>query len=137
MPEVEVKAEAPEVAMPAVEVKAEAPEIVVPAPELEVAARVPEVALPVSEAEAVAEAPEAIVPAAEAEIVADELEVIKGIGPKYASKLRAAGITSFAALAALTPERLAEIIQPASWQRPDFSGWIAEAAALAAKVKDK
>ncbi|MCE7986003.1 MAG: hypothetical protein DYG89_32905 [Caldilinea sp. CFX5] len=56
--------------------------------------------------------------------VQDQLEVIKGIGRVFAQKLNAAGIYTFADLAAQTPERLREIIgtaragsmvQPADW----------------------
>ncbi len=54
----------------------------------------------------------------------DQLEAIKGIGRVFAQKLNAAGIYTFADLAAQTPERLREIIgtaragsmvQPADW----------------------
>ena len=64
-----------------------------------------------------------------AEGVAD-LTVIKGIGPKFAETLNAAGITSYAALADTTPEQLQEIVQPAAWQKVDFEDWIAQASAL-------
>lgn len=56
--------------------------------------------------------------------VQDQLEAIKGIGRVFAQKLNAAGIYTFADLAAQTPERLREIIgtaragsmvQPADW----------------------
>ena len=59
-----------------------------------------------------------------------DLTVIKGIGPKFAETLNAAGITSYAALAQTPPERLQEIIQPAAWQKLDFEDWIAQASAL-------
>ncbi len=39
----------------------------------------------------------------------DDLEVINGIGPVIAGKLYQAGICTFAALAALTPDRLREL----------------------------
>ena len=56
--------------------------------------------------------------------VQDQLEAIKGIGRVFAQKLNAAGIYTFADLAAQTPDRLREIIgtaragsmvQPADW----------------------
>ena len=62
----------------------------------------------------------------------DDLTLIRGIGPKFANLLAAAGITTFAALAAATPEQLQEAINPPTWQKPDYAGWIAEA-----KVWDK
>ena len=62
----------------------------------------------------------------------DDLTLIRGIGPKFASQLAAAGITTFAALAAATPEQLREAVNPPTWQKPDYAGWIAEA-----KVWDK
>lgn len=59
-----------------------------------------------------------------APVVQDRLEEIKGIGRVFAQKLNAAGIHTFADLAAQTPEHLREIIganrasstiQPAEW----------------------
>lgn len=41
----------------------------------------------------------------------DDLKVIEGIGPKAAEVLKAAGITSFAELAASTPEQITEILK--------------------------
>ena len=78
----------------------------------------------------------AVAAAAEPSTVADrdegvaDLTVIKGIGPKFAETLNAAGITSYAALANETPERLQEVVQPAAWQKVDFDDWIAQASAL-------
>jgi len=62
---------------------------------------------------------------------ADDLTAIKGIGPKFAETLQTAGITTYAALAQLTPEELEQIVQPAGWQKVDFAEWIAQAAELA------
>ena len=62
----------------------------------------------------------------------DDLTLIRGIGPKFANQLAAAGITTFAALAAATPEQLQEAVNAPTWQKPDYAGWIAEA-----KVWDK
>ena len=59
-----------------------------------------------------------------APVAQDRLEEIKGIGRVFAQKLNAAGINTFADLAAQTPERLRELIganrasstvQPAEW----------------------
>lgn len=65
--------------------------------------------------------------AAEEWVGADDLTIIRGIGPKFAETLHAAGITTFAALAKLTPEELEQIIKPAAWQKVDFAEWIAQA----------
>ena len=100
----------------------------------------PIIAQPVVE-EVIEEISEAVAdePAVEEELVAeeraapagaDDLTAIKGIGPKFAETLHAAGITTFAALAELSPERLEEIVQPAAWQKVDFADWVAQAADL-------
>ncbi|MBF2083729.1 MAG: substrate-binding domain-containing protein [Thermoleptolyngbya sp. C42_A2020_037] len=67
------------------------------------------------------------------ETARDPLLDINGVGPVYEQKLFDAGITTFADLAAATPERLREILQPERWQRFTPDAWIAEAAALAAR----
>lgn len=54
---------------------------------------------------------------------ADDLEIIEGIGPKIAAALVAAGVTTFAQLADMTPEAIQEIVSaagigsksPATW----------------------
>lgn len=62
-----------------------------------------------------------------------DLTKIRGIGPKFAASLTAAGIHTYDDLAAASPQRLEQIIQPAEWQRQqlNFDSWIAQAAALA------
>lgn len=61
---------------------------------------------------------------------ADDLRRIEGIGPTYAARLEGAGVTTFAALAALSPERLLQITQARS---PETAvAWISAAAALSA-----
>jgi len=74
-------------------------------------------------------------PAVETPAQADDLELIEGIGPKVAGVLTAAGIVTFADLAAAETSRLTEILQ----QEPnlrlvDPSTW-SEQAALAAAGK--
>jgi predicted flap endonuclease-1-like 5' DNA nuclease len=69
----------------------------------------------------------------QAESAGDHLLSIEGIGPVYAAKLRAAGITTFAQLADTDEARLAEIIQAPSWRRVDFSEWRAQARLGAAR----
>lgn len=44
----------------------------------------------------------------------DNLEIVEGIGPKFASILQAAGITTFAQLAEVSEERIRQILQEAS-----------------------
>ncbi|HEY65814.1 MAG TPA: hypothetical protein G4O02_14730 [Caldilineae bacterium] len=70
-------------------------------------------------------------------VIRDDLTRIKGIGRVYAGKLYAAGIFTFADLAALTEERLREIIQPREWQNIDLRSWIEQARALAAQEQGK
>ena len=66
---------------------------------------------------------------------ADNLELIEGVGPKIAAVLNAAGIVTFADLAAADVSRLSEILQQESNLRlADPSTW-PEQAALAAAGK--
>ena len=60
----------------------------------------------------------------------DKLDLIKGIGKVYAARLNEAGIYSFAALAEMTPERLAEIVQLREWQAGAPVEWIEQAKQL-------
>jgi predicted flap endonuclease-1-like 5' DNA nuclease len=66
----------------------------------------------------------------------DRLERIKGIGPAFAQRLRKAGITTFAQLAQLSPERIVEIIHPEPRQAIDPASWIAQAKELAPKNQE-
>ncbi len=61
------------------------------------------------------------------------LEVIKGIGPVYARKLNAAGVVTFADLAAASVEQLRAIVAPEGQVVPHIETWIAQAAQLAAQ----
>lgn len=74
------------------------------------------------------EAPSVETPAVPVEIPVapanDDLEIIEGIGPKIASVLKAAGVTSFAQLAAMQPAQIEAILRevptlrladPTSW----------------------
>jgi predicted flap endonuclease-1-like 5' DNA nuclease len=65
----------------------------------------------------------------------DPLEKIDGIGPVYEQKLIEAGIKTFAQLAAASPSRINEIIEPQSWQHIDVMKWRREAALYAAGEK--
>ncbi len=66
----------------------------------------------------------------EAPRAGDDLTQLAGIGPAFAGKLAAAGVTTFAALAASTPDGLAAIVQAPDWRRPDYASWIEQARAL-------
>jgi len=95
-----------------------APEVITaeaqPAPEVITAEVQP---APEAIAAEVQPAPEAITaeaqPAPEETPTVDDLEIIEGIGPKIASVLREAGITSFVRLAQATPDELRGILKAA------------------------
>ncbi len=134
----EVKAELPEVEIAAPAVKAELPEVEIEAPAVkaglpEVEIEAPEVkaGLPAIEIEAPPIAPG---PATNGN-AQDDLTLIRGIGPKFAVQLAAAGITSFAALAAATPEQLRDAAKAPTWQQVDYDAWIAEAKDLAGRPR--
>lgn len=55
------------------------------------------------------------------------LEAIHGVGPAFARRFYEAGVHTFDDLAALTPERVREIIAPKAWQKIDPVAWIEEA----------
>ena len=80
------------------------------------------------EAKPKAEAPKAAKNEAPKADAADDLTALAGVGPKMADKMNAAGITSFAQLAAMTEESIAaleaekgKITTPANWAK-----WTAE-----------
>ncbi len=81
-----------------------------PAIEIEVEPPAPEVEPEAVEAEGEEEEPAA---AEEPPAVADDLKRIEGIGPKIASVLQAAGITTFALLADAEVSRLEQILEEA------------------------
>lgn len=60
----------------------------------------------------------------------DDLTAINGIGPTFAGRLQAAGITTFQALASLTGDQVKEITKVADWQA-DPDEWIVAAGAMA------
>lgn len=62
----------------------------------------------------------------------DDFEALGGIGEIYERRLYEAGICTYAALAATPAERLAEICRAPAMRTPDYAGWIARAAELAA-----
>lgn len=60
----------------------------------------------------------------------DDFDGLPGIGEVYERRLYEAGICTYDALAAATPERLAEICQAPAMRTPDYAAWIATAADL-------
>lgn len=64
--------------------------------------------------------------------VGDDLLRIEGIGPTYATRLRAANITTFAQLADSDEETLAQIIGAPAWRKVAYADWIAQAQLAAA-----
>ena len=69
-------------------------------------------------------------PAAEA--AADDLKTLSGVGPALEKKLHAAGVTTFAQIAAWTEEDVAAMDEKLSFKgRIEREGWIAQAAELA------
>ncbi|RMF00279.1 MAG: DUF4332 domain-containing protein [Chloroflexi bacterium] len=98
------------------------------APEPEPAAEIAQAAedtAPVEEAAEESSAPEA--PAEP-----DNLTRIEGIGPKISSWLNDAGITTFAQLAEMTPEQIAEILQNAGHRIANPATWPEQAKLAAA-----
>jgi len=65
----------------------------------------------------------------------DDFEALGGIGEIYERRLYEAGICTYAALATTPAERLAEICRAPAARTPDYAGWIARAAELAAGVE--
>jgi diacylglycerol O-acyltransferase / wax synthase len=85
---------------------------------------------PQLQAQAAEEAPQAGVSKAVPDS-GEDLSRIAGIDSTFAARLHAAGITSFAALAACTPDALVVICQAPDWRRPDYTNWLEQARALA------
>jgi large subunit ribosomal protein L21 len=62
----------------------------------------------------------------------DDLKTLSGVGPALEKKLHAAGVTSFAQIAAWTPEDVAAMDEKLSFKgRIEREGWIAQASELA------
>ena len=77
-------------------------------------------AAPAPKAEAVADAPAAS--------GGDDLKQLSGVGPALEKKLHAAGVTTFAQIAAWTPEDVADMDEKLSFKgRIEREGWIAQA----------
>ena len=70
--------------------------------------------------------------AASSDAVADKLTDINGIGPVIEGKLQAMGITTFAQIAAFTPEKIEEVDGQLNFKgRIDREEWVAQAKKLA------
>ncbi len=67
----------------------------------------------------------------------DKLTLIAGVGEKSAAALKAAGIGSYAALAAATPDQIDDVITKAGLREGDYAAWIAEAELRAAGKRVK
>ena len=64
--------------------------------------------------------------------VVDDLEIIEGIGPKIASILKGAGVTSFAQLSVMEPAKITAILQGANLRLADPGSWPEQARLAAA-----
>lgn len=62
----------------------------------------------------------------------NDLTRINGIGPVFQSRLRAAGLHTYAQLAASDPDTVRTAVAAADWQKIEPERWIEEAAQLAA-----
>ncbi len=88
--------------------------------------------------EALNRAPQVIVQEVVKEVLLerDRLQKIHGIGDVFSRRFNEAGVYTFAQLAALSPERAREIINPEEWQAIDPELWIAEARQYADVAKN-
>lgn len=66
----------------------------------------------------------------------DRLQKINGIGDVFTRRFNDAGVYTFAQLAALTPQRAREIINPEEWQAIEPEKWIAEAKQFAEQAQN-
>ncbi|MEO0693739.1 MAG: 50S ribosomal protein L21, partial [Pseudomonadota bacterium] len=70
--------------------------------------------------------------AAKADAAGDDLKQLSGVGPALEKKLHEAGVTTFAQIAAWTPEDVAAMDEKLSFKgRIEREGWIAQAEELA------
>lgn len=85
----------------------------------------PETATPAPAAEPAIKTPVTRAKTTTAKPAANDLTEIKGIGPTFARRLTEAGITTFAELAAATPDYLREVTKASAIANPNE--WIAQA----------
>lgn len=108
---------------------AQAPAAPAEAPAVEAAAAEPEVAAEPAAEDAADENVAEVSSGA-----ADDLKKLKGVGPALEKKLHAAGVTSFAQIAAWGPDDVAEMDDKLSFKgRIDRDDWIGQAKDLAGK----
>ncbi|MFL4471160.1 50S ribosomal protein L21 [Tateyamaria armeniaca] len=89
-------------------------------------------AAPKAEAKAAKAEAKKAAPAKAAASDADDLKQLSGVGPALEKKLHAAGVTTFAQIAAWTPEDVAAMDEKLSFKgRIEREGWIAQAADMA------
>ncbi|MFN2134316.1 MAG: helix-hairpin-helix domain-containing protein [Candidatus Promineifilaceae bacterium] len=74
----------------------------------------------ISEAAVLAEQPKQV-------HIGDDLTMLEGIGPTYATRLRAAGILTFEQLAESNEQTIAVVIGAPPWRRDNYGDWIAQA----------
>jgi large subunit ribosomal protein L21 len=71
-------------------------------------------------------------PAADADTAGDDLKQLSGVGPALEKKLHAAGVTTFAQIAAWTEADIADMDEKLSFKgRIEREGWVDQAKALA------
>jgi len=98
-------------------------------PKAEKKAAAPKAAAPKAEKPAAKPAPKAKAKATDG---ADDLTRISGVGPVIVKKLHALDVTTFAQIAAWTPEDVAEMDEKLSFKgRIDRDNWLEQAAELA------
>ena len=106
---------------------------VVAAPAKPKKAAAPKAEAPKAEAKK-AEPKKEAAPKAEAAAGADDLKKLSGVGPALEKKLLAAGITSFAEIAAWTEDDIAKFDEELSFKgRIEREGWVEQAKAFAAE----
>lgn len=66
-----------------------------------------------------------------------QLQIIRGIGPTYANRLKEAGIHTLNDLAKAKPEQVKDAIKLKSWQNVNPADWIQEAKALTVKLGEE
>ncbi len=133
LPDVDLSAPAVDVDLPDVDLQAPDLDVDLSAPTVEV--DLPEVDL--STAAIALDLPDAVVdtPALSLALTrggGDDLTRISGIGPKFAATLGAAGITTFAQLAASDRAALQGVVAAPAWRKVDYDEWIVQAQAFAA-----
>lgn len=80
--------------------------------------------------------PETIIKEVKVLVQKDRLQDVKGIGNVFAKRLNGANIFTFEELAAISSERLIEIIDPKEWQALDTEAWLEHAKLLVQQKAD-